>query len=265
MNFIQAIILGILQGLTEFLPISSSGHLVIFQKFFGFSSPPIAFDTLVHLGTLVALLFFFWRDIKKVFQHLTREIKLKKRGDYIGLFFSLIIGSIPIVIWGILLKEKIYIIFDSLLLVGISFLFTAIILFITVFIKEYKKELSKIKFVDAAIIGIFQAFAILPGISRSGVTISSSLFQGLKKEAAFKFSFFLGIIAILGANLLQAPEISDLNQKELFSGFLGFLFSATTGFFALKWLKRVITKSKLHYFGIYCAILGTICILLTLI
>jgi len=262
MTFFQAIFLGILQGLTEFLPISSSGHLVIFQKIFDFSTPPIAFDALAHLGTLVALLVFFWKDIKKIFQNLKEKIRTKKRGKNINLLFSLIIGTIPIVIWGLLLKEKIDIIFDSLLLVGISFLFTAIILFITTFVKKHKKELGEIKFLDAVIIGIFQAFSILPGLSRSGVTISSSLFQGFKKEAAFKFSFFLGMIAILGANLLQIPEVSNFSQKELLCGFLGFLFSAIVGFFALKWLQKIVIKGKLHYFGIYCSILGLICILL---
>jgi len=265
MNLLQAIFLGIIQGLTEFLPISSSGHLVIFQKIFNFSTPPIAFDILAHLGTLFALLFFFRKDIKKIVQNLHQEIKSRKRGDYTNLLFSLIVGTIPIVIWGILLREKINIFFDSFLLVGISFFFTAIILYITSFVKDSKKEITKISPLDAIIIGIFQAFAILPGISRSGLTISVALYQQIKKEDAFKFSFFLGIIAIFGANLLQMPKILNFTTQEILNGLFGVLFSAIVGFVALKWLQKIIIQGKLHYFGIYCIILGIICILIYLL
>jgi len=262
MNILQAIFLGILQGLTEFLPVSSSGHLVIFQNIFGLQEPAITFDVLVHFGTLIALLIFFRKDIKDIFQNLEKEIKERKRGEYLNLFFSLIIGTIPIIIWGILLKRIIDLLFDSLLLVGVSFLFTAAILFLTLLFKELKKDFKDIDFLDAIIIGIFQAFSILPGLSRSGTTVSASLFQGLKRETAFKFSFFLGIIAILGATLLQIPEFLHFNTQEIINGLVGFLFSAIIGFFALRLLQKIILQKKLHYFGFYCAILGIICILI---
>lgn len=254
MSFCQAIFFGILQGLTEFLPISSSGHLVILQKFFGIFRPPVAFYTLAHLGTLVALLIFFYKDIKKIFQR------------KINLLFPLIIATVPIGIFGIFSRRKIEIIFSSLLLVGISFLFTALILFLTTFVenkKKDKKDISQINFLDAVVIGIFQAFSILPGASRSGFTISPAIFQKIEKEDAFRFSFFLGIIAIFGATMLQIPEISSFTVKEAINGILGFLFSASVGFFALKWLQKIVIKGKLHYFGIYCAILGIICILIS--
>ena len=262
MNILQAIFLGILQGLTEFLPVSSSGHLVIFQNIFGFQEPTITFDILVHFGTLIALLIFFRKDIKDIFQNLKKEIKERKRGEYLNLFFSLIIGTTPIIIWGILLRRIIGLLFDSLLLVGISFLFTAAILFLTLLFKELKKDFKDIDFLDAIIIGIFQAFSILPGLSRSGTTISAGLFQGLKKETAFKFSFFLGMIAILGATLLQIPEFLHFNTKEIITGLVGFSFSAIIGFFVLRLLQKIILQKKLHYFGFYCAILGIICILI---
>jgi len=248
MDIFQAIFLGVVQGITEFLPVSSSGHLVIFQKLFGFSEAPVAFDTLVHFGTLVALLFFFWKDIKKI-------LKDKK------LILLLIIGTIPVVIVGFLLQEKIEAIFNSLLLVGVSFLITAIILFLTQFVKNSQKNIKEVGIKDAIIIGLFQALSILPGVSRSGSTISGSLFCNIKKEDAFNFSFYLGMIAIFGATVLQIPAISSFNSNEAMEGFLGFLFAAVIGFFALKFFKKTVIQGKLHYFGIYCAILGTICIL----
>ncbi|MGB4253901.1 MAG: undecaprenyl-diphosphate phosphatase [Minisyncoccales bacterium] len=248
MDIFQAVILGIVQGLTEFLPISSSGHLVIFQKLFGFTQAPIAIDTLVHFGTLVSLIFFFWSDIKKV-------LKDKK------LILLLIIGTIPVVIVGFLLQEKIEAIFNSLLLVGISFLITATILFFTRFVKNSQKNIKEIGAKDAIIVGLFQALSILPGVSRSGSTISGSLFCSIKKEDAFNFSFYLGMIAILGATILQIPEILNFNADEAIGGFVGFFFAAVVGFFALKGLKKVVINGKLYYFGIYCAIIGIICII----
>lgn len=261
MTFLQAIFLGILQGLTEFLPISSSGHLVIFQKIFNFSTPPIAFDALVHFGTLVALLIFFLKDIKKIFQNIAKEIRGKRRGEGISLILFLVLGTIPIVFVGFFLKEKIGVIFNSLLLVGFSFLTGALILILTILPRNPKRSIKEFNFSDAIIIGLFQAFSILPGISRSGSTISAALFRGIKKESSFKFSFFLGMIAIFGANLLQIPEIFNFTFEDALSGILGFSFAAIVGFFALKWLQKIVIKRKLHYFGIYCAILGIICIL----
>lgn len=260
MDFLQAIFLGVVQGLTEFLPVSSSGHLVIFQKLFGFTEPPIVFDALVHFGTLTALIFFFWRDIKRILKNIFQEIKAKKKGEGINLFILLVVGTIPIVIVGCLLKEGIEIIFNSLLLCGISFFITAGILFLTKAVKNPVKGIKKIKWIDALIVGLFQALAILPGVSRSGSTIGASLFQKIKKEDAFKFSFFLGMIALLGAMIINIPELSEFTGREILNGFLGFFFAGTVGFFALKILRKVVIQGKLHYFGIYCVILGIICI-----
>jgi undecaprenyl-diphosphatase len=259
----EALILGIIQGLTEFLPISSSGHLVIFQKILGFSKPPIAFDTLVHFGTLVALLFFFWTNIKKILRGFLEEIKDKERRDSSNLIFCLIVGSIPIAIVGFLLKDSIEAIFNSLFLIGFCFLGTATILFLTSFFKKQVKDLGatndgKIGFIDTLFIGLFQAVAILPGISRSGWTISAGIYRGFKREAAFNFSFYLGMIAIFGAVIIQIPEISAI---EPVNGILGFFSSAIIGFLSLKILRRLVIRGKFHYFGIYCAILGAICLL----
>ena len=248
MSFFQAIFLGIVQGLTEFLPVSSSGHLVIFQKIFGFTEAPIAFDALVHFGTLAALIVFFRKEILNIFKN-------KK------LILNLAVGTIPIAFIGFLLKDKIEEIFNSLLLVGFSFLITATILFLASKVKESKKGIKEIKKLDSLIVGLFQALAILPGVSRSGSTISGAIFRDIKKEDAFNFSFFLGMIAISCAMSLQIPDIKNFSSDEIANGFLGFLFAAIVGYFSLKVLKKFVINGKLHYFGIYCAILGVICII----
>ena len=260
----EALLLGIIQGLTEFLPISSSGHLVIFQKIFDFSEPPVAFHTLVHFGTLVALFFFFWKNIRKIFRGFFKEMKTKKRGESSNLVFYLVLGSLPVVIVGFLVKDRIETIFNSLTIVGFCLVGTAVILFLTSLFKNHKKDLSnstkKIGLLDTIFIGFFQAVAILPGISRSGWTISAGIYRGFKREAAFNFSFYLGMIAIFGATILQIPEISNL---QLVEGIIGFSASAIVGFLSLKILRRLVIGGKFHYFGIYCAILGAICILST--
>ena len=250
MSFLQAIFLGIVQGLTEFLPVSSSGHLVIFQKIFGFLEPPVTFDALVHFGTLVALVFFFWKDIRSLFF------------THGPLIIKLALGTIPIGIVGLLLKEEVEIIFNSLLLTGISFLITALLLFLTALIRNASKSIDQISLWDSVIIGLFQALAILPGVSRSGSTISAGIYQRMKREDAFRFSFLLGIIAIFGAVLIQIPEMYHFTGQQIINGLLGFISSAVVGFFALKILKRVVLEGKLYYFGIYCFLLGIICIFL---
>ena len=264
MSYIQAIFLGIVQGFTEFLPISSSGHLVIFQKIFSFSEPPIAFDVLVHLGTVTSLIIFFRKEIKKIIKGVFSEIKESKKGKNKNLLVFLIIGTIPIVFFGFFLKDGIDIIFNSIFLVGVSFLVTALILFLTKFIKK-KKDREATGKSNALFVGLFQALAILPGVSRSGATISAGIFRGMKKEDAFNLSFFLGIIAILGATIIQIPEIFSFSQYEILKGALGFFAAAIFGFFALKILKPIVLKGKFHYFAIYCIILGVACIIFSLI
>ncbi len=259
MSYLQSIFLGVIQGLTEFLPISSSGHLVLFQKIFGFSEPPIFFDVLVHLGTMFAVLVFFRNEIKKMFFGLFSEVKKGEREKNLHLLFLLILGTIPIIIVGVILEEKIETIFSSLYLVGFAFLISAFILFLTAAFGKEKNKIEKASFIDAVFIGLFQALAILPGVSRSGSTISAGLFRGIKKEDAFSFSFFLGIIAIFGATILQIPKIIGLSSIEILSGLMGFFTAFVFGFLAIKILKPIVIKGSFYYFGIYCLALGIIC------
>lgn len=240
MNSIQAVALGVLQGLTEFLPVSSSGHLVIGQKLFSLSKPPVFFDILVHIGTLLAVLIFFRKQFFKV------------SAKTVGLIF---IGTIPAGLVGLFLDKYTEIIFNSLFSVGISLLITALLLFSTKFIKKSDKNFSQLKWIDALFIGCFQALAIFPGISRSGSTVVPGLWRGLERETSFAFSFYLAVPAILGALVLQIPEIFN-NDNQLNMGLIGLITAAVSGFVSLKLFEKIVLKGKLFYFGMYCFILG---------
>ncbi len=252
MDVVQSLILGIVQGATEFLPVSSSGHLVLFQKVFGIKEPPIFFDTLVHFATLLAIVFYLRKEIFSIIKNIKQKQNQK-------IIWFLVLGTIPAVIAGFLLKNNIEKIFDSLDLLIFTFLATAIILFLTKFFKNGLKDTEKLGWLGAVFVGLFQALAILPGVSRSGSTISAGLFMGLKREEAFKFSFLLAIPAILGAMVLQVFEFQAgvLNGGFLIN-FIGFLTAAVFGLLSLKILEKITIKGKLHYFAFYCLLLSLI-------
>jgi undecaprenyl-diphosphatase len=253
MDITQSILLGIVQGLTEFLPVSSSGHLVLFQKLFGFQEAPIFFDTLVHFATLLAVVFYLRKEIWQILTNLKKNLNL---------IWLLILGTLPAVVFALLFKDYIESTFNSLWMLSVGFFITAVLLFATKFIGSGKKDMQKINWVDSLIIGILQAVAILPSISRSGATISSALYRDIKREDAFKFSFLLSIPAIAGAMVLQ---VFDFNPSNLNGGFwpnaLGFVMATIFGFFSLFLLEKIAQKGKLHYFAIYCFALGVIIML----
>ena len=252
MSWFQVFFLSIVQGLTEFLPVSSSGHLVLFQKIFGLE-PPVLFDVFVHVGTLGAIIFYFKRELKKLIEGI-----FKKENKSLYFLFLIVVGTIPAVIVGLLLEKRIEVIFDSFRLVGISLLITGLLLLLT---NIFKDKLKKGKVVssnwkDALFIGIFQALAILPGISRSGATISAGLFRRFGRDLAFKFSFFLAIPAIIGALILQIPDLVSSSSYLINQALIGMVIAGIVGFFALKILRKVLVSSKLHIFAIYCLLLG---------
>lgn len=263
MDVIQSLVLGAIQGITEFLPVSSSGHLVLFQKIFGLKEAPIFFDTLIHFATLLAVVFYLKKEIFSII----KNIKQKENQKLVAL---IVLATIPAVFVGFLLRNNINDIFNSLELLSITFLITALILFATKFFENGQKSLEKLSWFDSLFIGIFQALAILPGISRSGSTISAGLFRGVKREDAFKFSFLLAIPVIFGAMVLQLFDPSslakgegfDFNLNNLNSGFLanfvGFVTAAVFGFLSLKILEKITAKGKLHYFAVYCLALSLI-------
>lgn len=238
---IKYIILGIIQGLTEFLPVSSSGHLVIAQKLLGMSGEEIAISVVLHLGTLFAVVAFFRKDILK----LLRDIKLIS----LILLVTLITGTI-----GLLGKDFFESLFSSAKAVGFSFAFTGIVLLLTRKFMDAKRD--KVGLRDAIILGFAQALAIIPGISRSGITISTLLFRKIDKQTCFKFSFLVSIPIILGATLLEARKVDLALRSDFINLVTGFIVSLFAGLLALWILKLVITRAKFYYFGYYCIALA---------
>jgi undecaprenyl-diphosphatase len=232
------IFLGIVQGLTEFFPVSSSGHLVILKKLFGLKGDALAVAVVLHLGTTLSLLVFFFKDILQ----LLREIKLALS----VLVVTLITGVIGV--WG---KDFFAGLFQSVQAVGIALMATGTILLLTKKFPASQRE--RINFKDAVSLGVAQGLAIVPGISRSGITISTLLFRKINRKICFRFSFLAAIPAILGAALLEARDVSLVLHPGLVAGFI---FSFFSGLVALWSLRRIIEKAKLHYFGIYCMIVG---------
>ncbi len=253
MNYAQAAFLAIVQGLTEFLPVSSSGHLVILQKIFNFSQPPVLFDILVHVGTLGAIVFYFKKELKAITQKIIRREK-----NEVNILVMVIIGTLPTALIGFFLQGYIFQIFDSLRLVGVSLLITAGLLFSSQFIQTPRRDFKHLNWKDALFIGFFQALAILPGVSRSGSTIVSGLWRDLKKRPAFLFSFCLAIPAIFGALVLQIPNLSSQPCAYLSEGSLGMIVAGIVGYFSLNVLEKTLKSAKLHWFSLYCLILGLI-------
>ncbi len=249
---IQAIILGIIQGLTEFFPISSSAHLVIFQYLFAIKKDVVLLDVVLHAGTLMAIIFVFWKEILTILKEIPfvfKKDRMEKEGS--KLFYLIFAGTIPTVLMGALFKKEVESAFLSPKLTGALLLFTSLIIFLT----KFTRERSEVKIVHAFIIGIFQGLALLPGISRSGATIASALALGWKKEYAFKFSFLLSIPAVAAANILELFDFKMVNINQWVVT-VGFISSFILGYLSLKILSPLVKKGKFYLFSVYCLIAG---------
>ena len=250
MSIIEALVLGVVQGITEFLPVSSSGHLVLLQKIFGIEESALLFDTMVHVGTLAAVCTVLWKEIWAI---------LKKPVQPLTLY--LIIATIPAVLFALLLKNRIEEAFVTGTFLGFCFLITSALLLLAEFLSKNKakKPGEQMKWHDAAIIGVSQAIAIVPGISRSGATISGALFRRFDRDFAAKFSFLLCIPAILGALVMQLKDIAGRTVSDSISVapiIIGTLSAAVVGFFAVKFMIKIIREKSLLGFSIYTAVLG---------
>ncbi|MBQ1781499.1 MAG: undecaprenyl-diphosphate phosphatase [Methanobrevibacter sp.] len=261
MDIIQGIIIGIVQGLTEFLPVSSSAHLVFIQNILGVESS-LAFDTFLHLGTLIAVLWFFRYDIYKMLKSwwlsigdiLQRRFKEGFREDpYKRLAWYVILATIPVGIVGVLFEDSIDALFAGALYVPAFFLFvTGTILYLSQRMTSGEINYDTITKKEALFMGLGQACAILPGLSRSGTTIAAGLTIGLDKEFAAKFSFILSIPAIMGAFVLQLKDIGTAMDANFLPVFLGFVASIVAGYLAIKWMLDLIQNKSLDIFSYYC-------------
>ena len=245
MNIWQAVLLGLIQGLCEFLPVSSSGHLVLFQEILGVNDPGILLDTLLHVGTLIAIFVVFWRDIWGMIKKpLSKPVYL------------LVVATIPAVIATLLLGDFFEVAFTGRFL-GLGFLTTSIILFISGKRQGAKREMN---YIDALVMGCFQAFAILPGVSRSGSTITGGLFRGVNREQAARFSFLMSIPAILGSVVLQIKDMITGQAVALpvMPVVLGTLVAALSSLFAIKFMLYLVKRTDFKWFALYTALLGVL-------
>lgn len=272
MSILQALFLGVLQGITEFLPISSSGHLVIAQTFLGLEVDSLkSFDVVVHLGTLTAIIIYFWKDIVgllKGFLGFLRIYKVKPSDKkYQNLILYIVVATIPAVIVGLLFEDAIDDLFRNAFYVGIWMIIVGVIFIISE--KRLKTYLlkKKIGYLSATIIGIMQAFALIPGVSRSGTTISAGIFQGLTREKAARFSFLLAVPVILGAGILTVMNEISRGGFELEISLLltGFASSALAGFCAVYFLMKYLKKHTLKAFSYYLFLVGGLVIILPLL
>lgn len=259
MDLIESITLGIVQGLTEYLPVSSSGHLVIFERLFDVEAHDLIFEVLLHLGTLLAVVIFFRKKLLQIIRsffsyHLGRARSSDDK-RYALMGWYLILGTIPAAVVGLLAKDYIEMAFASAKWSAGMLLVTAAVLILTKWAKERDGNLN-IK--RTILIGLAQAVAIMPGISRSGSTISTGMFLGVRKSEAAEFSFLLSIPAILGATVLKLPDfIGELGNTDLIENYLaGAAAAAIVGYLSIAFLMKVIQRGKFFYFGLYCAAVG---------
>ena len=265
MDWIQALILGIVQGLTEYLPVSSSGHLTIISHFFGIEGEEnLEFTVAVHVATVLSTLVILWKEIDWILKGLFK-FEMNPETKYA---LNILVSMIPVGIVGVFFKDKVEEAFGSgLLIVGVMLLVTSVLLIFSYYAKPRQKE--HISLWDAFVIGVAQACAVLPGLSRSGSTIATGLMLGDKKESLAQFSFLMVIPPILGEALLDVMKMvkgEDVTGSiETLPLMVGFVAAFLAGCVACKWMINIVKRGKLIYFGIYCAVIGVVTIICSLL
>ena len=274
MTIFQSIILGIFQGITEFLPISSSGHLVLLQHFFGIKEGNLFFTEMLHFGTLISIFVVYFKDIIRIIVEFFKMLgngfknkRLKITNSYQRLGVLIIVGSIPTALMGILLEKQFEKLYSSISTIGFAFLITGILLWIADKNPSENKKARDMTILDALVIGTFQGIAITPGISRSGSTIVGGLFRGLNRKLATEFSFLMALPATLGAAILGIKDVIESGTEITFSMplLIGIILSAIVGIFSINILVGLLQKKKLHYFSYYLWVLGIILIIAQLV
>ena len=269
MTLLEAIILGIVQGLTEFLPISSSGHLVIGEFLLKVKFDDISFEVFLHLGTFFSVVVIFRRKIWSMSKAVWLKVRSALKGESatagsedLHLVWMIAVGSLPAGMAGLLFKSHVEASFSSVLLVSIMLLFTGTTLFLTRFFKGGRVRL---RWGDALLVGLSQALAMLPGVSRSGLTISTAIFARVERSKAAEFSFLLSLPAILGASLVELREVSGYANPggDLAVYLVGAATAFGVGYLAIKFLLNVIRKGKFQYFAYYCFAVGILFLIIS--
>lgn len=255
MSIFESLFLGIVQGLTEFLPVSSSGHLVLFQRLFGIEEGAMSFSIAVHFATLISVFIVFWKDI----------LEMIKR-PFSKLTLLVVVGTIPTVIIALLFKDFFEEVFNTGATLGLEFLITGSVLLYAESVKSKDKGIDHATYTDAVVVGVAQGLAILPAVSRSGLTIAGAFLRGLNREFALKFSFLMSIPPILGAALLDTYDViktgqgfaSEIGTIPLIAGMVA---AAVSGYFAIRFMLRLLKKGSFKYFAYYVFILGALIIM----
>lgn len=273
MSLLQSFILGAVQGLTEFLPVSSSAHLVLVQHLLGFRKELIFYDVVLHFGTLAALFVYFAADIA----HLIRDsiygisfIYHRKPLNHIAeaaphsrWALGILVATIPTALTGIIFKDEFESMFGSLANAGWTLLITTVLLWLTRYFQKDEKGIGRATYLDFILIGLIQGVSIIPGISRSGATIATALFLGFKREEAFRFSFLLAIPAILGAGVVELKDGIVGWQWGWPILVIGFAAAGILGYLSLYWLARVTRSGKIHWFAVYTLFIGILILALS--
>ena len=267
MNWLEALILGIVQGLTEFLPVSSSGHLEIGQALLGTSGEEnLTFAVIVHTATVLSTLVILWREVQNLFKGTFTTLQWNAEKDYVA---KILVSMIPVFVVGMFFKDQVEAFFgNGLLLVGICLLVTAFLLALSEWLQTKRQGAGhEVTYKDAILIGIAQACAVLPGLSRSGTTIATGLLCGVKKESVAQFSFLMVLIPILGEAFLDLLKLlqGELNSElGIAPAVVGFIAAFVSGCFACRFMIEVVRRQRLVWFALYCTIIGVTAIIATL-
>ncbi|HEY62106.1 MAG TPA: undecaprenyl-diphosphatase UppP [Anaerolineae bacterium] len=271
MTLIQSIILGIIQGATEFIPISSSGHLVLAPYLFGWNIPPeetFVFDVLVQVATLIAVFAYFYNDIIKIISAFIKGIISKHPfTDYESkLGWFIIIATIPAGFVGLFIKKSVENAFNNPHMTSLFLIITGLFLALAEFINKKSLHKNKLSVIDAIWMGIFQIFAIFPGISRSGATITGGMLRKLERPYAARFSFLMSIPVLLAAGILAITDLFKIPNLNDLVGiyFAGFFSAAIVGYISIKWLLSYLSKKPMYIFSLYCIVIGTIVFIKTI-
>jgi undecaprenyl-diphosphatase len=259
MDIIQAIALGVVQGAAEFIPISSSGHLVLVPWLFGWPNPGLAFDTMLHLGTLVAVLAVYWPDLLSLVRSWRQSVVQRKVDNSAArLAWWLVVGTLPAMVMGLLWEERFEALFHSPLQAAVLLLVTGLWLAWAEHRGRMEAGAADLQWWQALLIGVAQGFAIAPGISRSGATIGAALWLGLRRDAATRFSFLLSTPIILGAGLLQVRRLLEVPNLDaaLLPLLLGFLAALLSGYVCIRFLLNYVKERSLTVFAAYCWVAG---------
>jgi len=254
LSLIETLILAIIQGVTEWLPISSSGHLVVVQEYLLHEPPPLIFDVALHIGTLCVVLAVFWREVTSILRALVR-LDFKAEEGKLSIFIA--VGSIPTALIGYFFHDILESFFYNVLVVGIALVINGVFLFFS----ERRGDGRRVDYSDSLLIGVAQGTAIIPGISRSGLTIATALLRRVEKRTAFTYSFLLSVPAVIGATILESARVLASNELvmgglDIVTMLFGVVVSMTIGYISLKLLQKLLMQEKFHLFAYYCWIAG---------